>query len=235
MSASRAATASFVTPLNQNVVITGSLINGATNITATGTGSHAEGILSQAVGDYSHAEGATAYANGYASHAEGQITKANGIASHAEGSFTIADGVASHAEGHYTTASGDYSHAEGTGSAANGAYSHAEGRGTIANAAYQHVQGAFNRTSTEESAFILGSGTGDAFAFRRNLIFAAGNRVEITGSLSVTGSITGSLQGTSTLIPVASSSISAGSIFFDTVENKLYIHNGTSWKTASLG
>jgi hypothetical protein len=91
----------------------------------------------------------------------------------------------------------------------------------------------YNITSSVQSAFILGNGTSNTN--RSNLIFAAGNQVQITGSLNVSGSITGSLQGPSTLIPIASSSISAGSIFFDTVENKLYVYNGASWKTASLG
>jgi len=85
-----------------------------------------------------------------------------------------------------------------------------------------------------------GSFTGSLFGTASNAQTASfvntlNQNVVITGSLRVSGSITGSLQGTSTLIPIASSSISAGSIFFDTVTNKLYVHNGTSWKTASLG
>lgn len=48
-------------------------------------------------------------------------------------------------------------------------------------------------------------------------------------------SFTGSLKGSSTLIPVAASTTTAGSIYFDTATSKLYIHNGTAWKTASLG
>jgi len=279
-SATNAVTASFaqitsnINPLNQNVVITGSLANGLT-VTATGVyshaegsatqaigfGSHAEGQATQASGDYSHTEGRFATASGEYSHAEGRLTIASGQYSHAEGFSTVASGLYSHAEGLSTNAVGLYSHAEGQSTQASGSYSHAEGQATqavgmyshaeglqtiasgtyshaegnntITSASYQHAQGAFNIASSQEAAFILGNGTSNAN--RSNLIFASGNQVQITGSLRVLGSITGSLQGTSTLIPIASSSISAGSIFFDTVENKLYIHNGTSWKTASLG
>jgi hypothetical protein len=199
-----ASTASFVTPLNQNVVITGSLNNGSIN-TATGDYSHAEGYGSNAYGFASHAEGSGNTANANTSHAEGVGTSTNGESSHAEGSQTITYGLASHAEG----------------------------VGTITSASYQHAQGAYNITSSIASAFILGNGTSNVN--RSNLILAYGTQVQITGSLRVSGSITGSLQGTSTLIPIASSSISAGSIFFDTATNKLYVHNGTSWKTASLG
>jgi hypothetical protein len=48
-------------------------------------------------------------------------------------------------------------------------------------------------------------------------------------------SFTGSLKGSATLIPTAASTTTAGSIYIDTATNKLYVHNGTSWKTASLG
>jgi hypothetical protein len=51
------------------------------------------------------------------------------------------------------------------------------------------VQGQFNATSSVLAAFIVGNGTDDSN--RSNLIHAAGNTVEITGSLNVSGSIVG--------------------------------------------
>jgi hypothetical protein len=56
------------------------------------------------------------------------------------------------------------------------------------------VQGQFNIASSAQSAFIVGNGGN--IASRSNLIFAAGSQVEITGSLTVTAGITGSLLGT---------------------------------------
>jgi hypothetical protein len=148
-------------------------------------------------------------ASGLYSHAEGAATNADGEASHAEGSGTTAFGLGSHAEGFTTLVYGAYSHAEGLNTIAYGGASHAEGQGTITSASYQHAQGMFNRTSSVEGAFILGNGTSDAN--RSNLIFAAGNTVQITGSLSVSGSITGSLQGTASFATTATQ-IQSGSI-----------------------
>lgn len=71
------------------------------SITASGTGSHAEGLSSRAVGDYSHAEGYGAKANGRCSHAEGQGTEATGDYTHAEGRGTKASGNCSHVQGKY--------------------------------------------------------------------------------------------------------------------------------------
>jgi hypothetical protein len=39
---------------------------------------------------------------------------------------------------------------------------------------------------------------------------------------------------TATLIPTTSSIAVTGSLYFDINSNKLYIHNGTVWKSASL-
>ena len=131
---------------------------------------------------------------------EGNI--ASGDDSHAEGSITKAIGNYSHAEGDFTQAKGDYSHAEGQETIASGSYSHAEGYQTIASANHQHVQGQFNATSSVPAAFIVGNGTDDSN--RSNLIHAAGNVVEITGSLNVSNGITGSLQGTASFATTAS-------------------------------
>jgi hypothetical protein len=116
---------------------------------------------------------------------EGNI--ATGENSHAEGSITKAIGNYSHAEGDYTQAKGDYSHAEGQETIASGSYSHAEGYQTIALANYQHVQGQWNAASSVPAAFIVGNGTDDNN--RSNLIHAAGNEVQITGSLTVSGNL----------------------------------------------
>ena len=124
---------------------------------------------------------------------EGNI--ATGEQSHAEGSITKAIGNYSHAEGDFTEAKGDYSHAEGQNTIASGSYSHAEGNWTIALGNHQHVQGQYNAVSSVPYAFIVGNGTDSDN--RSNLIHAAGNQVQITGSLNVNGSITGSLFGTS--------------------------------------
>jgi hypothetical protein len=168
------------------VLLSGSLINGF-NSTASGLYSHAEGQNTTASGIYSHAEGRLNIAYGVGSHAEGLSTIASGSWSHAEGVQTITYGNVSHAEGGNTIAYGLGSHAEGSNTVASGGYSHAEGAGTITSAGYQHAQGMYNITSSIDGAFILGNGTSDIN--RSNLIFAAGNQVEITGSLNTSGSV----------------------------------------------
>ena len=174
---------------------------------AVGNWSHAEGITTQAVGLYSHAEGESTTAIGQSSHAEGQTSIAIGGASHAEGGETQAIGNYSHAEGYLTIATGDYSHAEGGGTLAIGVGSHAEGLDTVASGSYQHVQGQYNISSSAQSAFIIGNGTSGAA--RSNLIFASGSQFQITGSLIVSGSITGSLFGTASWAQSASNAIIA--------------------------
>jgi hypothetical protein len=118
---------------------------------------------------------------------------ATGENSHAEGDSTQAIGNFSHAEGLGTIAYGDRSHAEGQDTIASGSYSHAEGYQTIALANHQHVQGQYNAVSSVPAAFIVGNGTDPET--RSNLIHAAGNDVEITGSLNINGSanLTGSV------------------------------------------
>jgi len=150
---------------------------------AIGEGSHAEGYNSIASGNYSHAEGNQSLASGSYSHAEGFDTKAKGSYSHTEGLQTEASGAYSHAEGVRTRAIGDYTHTEGYATEALGEYSHAEGLETITSGSYQHVQGQYNAPSTIQSAFIIGNGEGTGS--RSNLIFAAGNQVDITGSLAI--------------------------------------------------
>jgi hypothetical protein len=218
---------------------------GTNNNTIPGNYSHAEGGGTQAIGDYSHTEGASTIALGSYSHAEGVSTISQGIYSHAEGRSTTAQGENSHAEGrgtiavldgahaegYETIASGSYSHAEGSGTQAIGDYSHAEGLetltqgnyshtegyGTIALGQYQHVQGQYNISSEVQSAFIHGNGTDGGN--RSNLIYAHDSIVEITGSLDVTGGITGNLTGTATNATNADNATNATSASFVTGSN----------------
>ena len=192
VSASFASTASYVNPLNQQVIITGSLIQGLGGNIATGEYSHAEGSITKAIGDYSHAEG--------------DNTQAKGNYSHTEGQETIASGSYSHAEGYNTISSGSYSHAEGESTVASGIGAHAEGFYTVASGDYQHVQGQFNISSSDVGAFIIGNG--DVYN-RSNLVFASGSQFQITGSLKVLGSITGSLFGTASNAVSSSYALSA--------------------------
>jgi hypothetical protein len=164
---------------------------------ALGYGSHAEGLDTITFNNGSHAEGRESITYAPYSHVEGEgtITDVLAYASHAEGDRTITSGSYSHAEGILTIARGRGSHAEGSGSIAIGRASHAEGYFTVASGAFQHVQGQYNISSSAQGAFIIGNGTSNTA--RRNLVFASGSIFQITGSLQVSGSITGSLFGTS--------------------------------------
>jgi hypothetical protein len=145
-------------------------------------------INSIATGQYSFAHGNTNIAEGISSQAHGRNTYALGSRSHAEGDNTEAFGINSHAEGFNTTASGSHSHAEGVNTRALKNGSHSAGFWTVADGLYQSVIGQYNISSSVQSAFILGNGSSDST--KSNLIFAAGNAVEITGSLNVSGSTT---------------------------------------------
>ena len=160
---------------------------------------------------------------------EGNI--ATGEHSHAEGSITKAIGNYSHAEGDNTQAKGSYSHAEGqeTMTLASAQYSHAEGNNTIAAANHQHVQGQWNITSSISAAFIVGNGTDDGN--RSNLIYAHDSTVEITGSLNVSGGITGSLFGTASWAESASQALTAS--FVRTAQTASYVLQAVSASFAS--
>ena len=154
---------------NATLQIAGTLNNGSDS-TPSGIYSHTEGHQTTASGSYSHTEGALTIAVGYASHAEGFSTNASGLYSHAEGWGTIARGDVSHAEGLNTLASGLYSHAEGFSTNAGEGAAHAEGWGTITSASFQHVQGQNNRPTQKQSAFIIGNGSTNNNAARKNLV-----------------------------------------------------------------
>jgi hypothetical protein len=187
--------AGIMTATPSGVEITGSLVVSGSN-TFTNIGPMKTGAANNVALGFSLAQGINVSASGLYSHAEGFDTKASGSFSHAEGQNTTSQGGSSHAEGVETLSSGDFSHAEGYLTVAAGYASHAEGFGTLASASYQHAQGTYNLSSPITGAFIIGNGSGPSS--RSNLVFAAGNQVEITGSLVVTGGITGSLSGTIT-------------------------------------
>jgi|688.fasta_scaffold01359_27 hypothetical protein len=204
---------------------------------ASGNYSHAEGTGSIASGEYSHAEGYKTHAAFYGSHTEGVDTRTTNYYAHAEGFNTLASGGSAHAEGHSVTASGDFAHAEGITTKAIGPFSHAEGHSTIssgtgshaegyytvASGSYQHVQGQFNISSSVQSAFIHGNGTSDSS--RSNLIYAAGNTVEITGSLML-NDILVLAPRTTTPTPSAGMVIVSGS----GVDQHIYCYLNSTWK-----
>ena len=171
---------------------------------------------------------------------------ATGDQSHAEGSVTKAIGNYSHAEGDFTQAKGDYSHAEGQETIASGSYSHAEGYQTIALGQRQHVTGQYNFVSPVQSAFIVGNGIDDSN--RSNLIYAAENAVEITGSLNVSGSssftgsvnITGSLNINNVIkltpvtnFPTGQAGMLVASASYG--KTNLYVYDGSDWKWLVTG
>ena len=158
-----------------------------------GTAAHSEGVRDFQSGDIN------GYAYGNYSHSEGYGTIAFNNYSHSEGERTRALGIGSHAEGYYTVASGSYSHAEGVGTTATGYGSHAEGIYTIASGSGQLASGKYNLRNNDFSLFVIGDGTGDSNAtrgdiFRVNSGSTPGTgRVEVTGSLSITTGVTGTL------------------------------------------
>lgn len=191
---------------------------GSVSIWGTVQGLHSLAITNggSVSGDFAFGQGYNNYATNYYSHAQGQSTYAGGIGSHAEG--------------YATSTFGEGSHAEGSGSMAYGDYSHAEGWGTITSGSCQLVIGQYNISSSAQSAFIIGNGTADNS--RSNLLFASGSRVQITGSLTITGSATISdvlvLPFQSPLPsgkPTGSVAISgSGGTFVG-----MFVYNGTSW------
>jgi hypothetical protein len=162
---------------------------------AEGITSHAEGNYTYALGAGSHTEGLFTTASADHAHAEGNMTIASGEDSHSEGRNTIAIGRAAHAEGYFTTGSGDYSHAQGYNTHASGTYSMAAGLNTIASGSGQVVFGKYNKRGNDFSLFVIGDGTGPTDAKRSDILRinsgSVGEQgvVEITGSLSVSGSV----------------------------------------------
>jgi hypothetical protein len=106
---------------------------------------------------------------------------------------------------------------------ASGVYSHAEGLGTYALGSYQHVEGAYNITSPNTSAYIIGNGTSDGS--RSNLVYASGSQFQVTGSVSITSVLTlAPNDPLPTEQPTGSISVSGSG-----ADCKPYFYNGTDW------
>ena len=102
---------------------------------------------------------------------------------------------------------GDSSHAAGLQTQTYGYASNTAGFGTQALGYYQTVVGQGNIPLSDTSSFIVGNGTydsGTGIWTRSNLLVAGGGVVQISGSLRVSGSITGSLLGTASFAVTAS-------------------------------
>ena len=149
----------------------------------------------------------------------GVENNASGSSSFAQGYQTTASGDYSHAEGYQTYAKGEYSHASGKQTTTIGTASFTAGLGTIASGSFQVVVGSYNAHNNTSSMFIVGGGSDDT---TRKDIF--------TVDLSPAGS--GSIMFPSnTAHP---SNPKTGSMYLNSTTNKLYMYNGTAWKSASL-
>ena len=183
--------------------------NVARGISASGGGSHAEGIAQGtfriiASGDGSHAEGYARNANniaqGNGSHVEGRGNTASGLYTHAEGNENTASGGASHAEGEATEASGYSSHAEGMHTVAYGQCSHAQNLGTVANAVNQTALGQYNVPDTTSSV-IIGNGSSATRSnaltvdWNGNVNIASGAKYKINGNNLSASDIENSVTG----------------------------------------
>lgn len=123
---------------------------------ATGTSSHAEGVLTTASTPCSHAEGYKTNACGNEAHTEGDQTIAYSHAAHAEGSGSTASGESAHAEGHACVAKGYGAHAEGDSTSGLATGAHSEGYKTLAKSNYSHAGGS-NTTAQTNCSFVHGS------------------------------------------------------------------------------
>jgi hypothetical protein len=183
---------------------------GFTRATATAEYAHAEGYATYVEAIAGHVEGQSTvvYANargGHAEgnhtdvydeygHAEGEFTMTNARGAHSEGWYSMATGQHAHAEGSRTIAQGTGSHAEGSGSWAEAHYSHASGIGTKASAVGQSVVGKFNVVDNTTSLFVIGNGTSNTN--RSDLFLADADGIQISGSLTMSGSILPSVSNT---------------------------------------
>lgn len=216
LSASLSSTASYINPLTQSLIVSGSgtftnglIVTGSSSVTGslTVTGSYTLGDRVTASGLYATSIGRLVTASGDYSFAHGNVSKAIGAYSFAQGVISIAQGNYSHAEGDTTIAWGNTSHAEGGNTFALGNYSHAEGYYTSASADYQHVEGKYNLVNNN-ALWIVGNGT--SVSNRSNIIQATTSSVEITGSLFTSGS------GTFTNgLTITGSTLGLGNVFFD--------------------
>ena len=125
-------------------------------------------------------------------------------------------GKYSHAEGESTRALGRSSHAEGYETIASGTYSHAQGIGTIASGSGQFVAGTYNLRGNDTSIFVIGNGNNDGD--RSDILRIHENNFQVTGSLSLTGSLHIS-QGSN--LPSGKITLDGGSPGTYTVNNTL--------------
>lgn len=123
--------------------------------------------------------------------------------SHAEGYLSQTVGDWSHAEGRQTIAIGENSHVEGIESIAIGDYSHASGIGTLATKLGQTALGQYNKANNKTDLFVIGNGTNTSS--RSDIFSVSTSSVIISGSLNISGSITGSLFGTASWAESATS------------------------------
>ena len=167
-------------PSNSDVVFVPGTGKGSVKLKdfTSDTGAH---YSSTASGFGSHAEGLNATASGGGAHAEGQFTIASGSISHAEGMEAEAAGVGSHAEGNTTKAMENFSHAEGTKTIAYGSASHVEGGQTIARGNNSHVEGYANVEDNYTNWI----------EWQSNTQYIVGDKVKITSTENNTTNITG--------------------------------------------
>jgi hypothetical protein len=199
----------FTIQLDDTTVNSGTYVADFSNLNSplanfiAGTGAHATGNGTKALGDFSetggditlasgygsHAEGFSTQATGDASHAEGNNTRSSGDHSHSEGYSTIASVSYSHAEGNQTTADGQYSHTEGFGSQTIGANSHAEGNSTIASGINSHAEGYGGETigNSSHSEGYITTAIGDYSHSEGTSTQAIGNYSHSEGNLTISG------------------------------------------------
>lgn len=218
---------------------------------ATGYAAHAEGDISEATGDTSHAEGVS-FARGDYSHSEGFSTIASGTYSHAGGLATIASGSAQTVIGQYNLRDNDFSlFVVGNGTADDNANRSDVFR--VNQSDVQMTGSVLQRNSGVSTIGIMGNDAGvattrgtDVFLFvsgtigsrdtttRGTSLFggdmvisgtlaAAGDILEVTGSVKATLGLSGSLtrltDGTSYLKAGTNISVTTGSNGSVTIAN----------------
>jgi len=190
---------------------------------ASGLFSHVQGFRTTASGDYSHAEGRGTVAFGTNSHAEGQNTTASGSYSHAEGLGTVALGDHQHVQGQFNISSlaqSAFIIGNGTSDAARSNLVFASGSqvqitgslivsgsSTFTNIGPAVFSGSVNSQGgftgslqgtasfATTASFLLGSVTSASFASTASFVNPLRQTVQITGSLTVTGSVISNTDG----------------------------------------
>ena len=156
---------------------------------ASGTYSHAEGLVTMASGKKAHSEGENTWAVGEASHSEGYGTRATGAHSHAGGNGAQATGAGAFAHGRNATASGEYSAAFGRNTEARGASQTVVGENNVPDTANKYAFIVGNGSSSPSNALAVGwDGSVEAALFKTATYIytyssmAAGSTILVTGS-----------------------------------------------------